>query len=90
MGGTASSQDDPTNEENPTSLQITMNSSSAEILPQPEEQGDSRKDVKTAITAKIRAIPKEECIKVIQNFARRVQVCLQRNGGHLEHILGKP
>lgn len=47
-------------------------------------------ELKTAITAKIRAIPKEECIKMIQNFARRVQVCLQRNGGHLEHILGKP
>ncbi|XP_060768545.1 E3 ubiquitin-protein ligase ARIH2-like [Neoarius graeffei] len=43
MGGTASSQDDPINKENPTSLQITMNSSSAEILPQPEEQGDRRK-----------------------------------------------
>ena len=47
-------------------------------------------ELKTAITEKIRASPKEECIKVIQNFARRVQVCLQRNGGHLEHILGKP
>ena len=48
-------------------------------------QGDPQKieELKTAITAKIRAIPKEECIKVIQNFARRVQVCLQRNGGHL-------
>ena len=44
----------------------------------------------TAITAKIRAILKEECVKVIDNFVRRVQVCLQRNGGHLEHILGKP
>ena len=48
------------------------------------------KELKTAITAKIRAISKEECVKVIDNFARRVQVCLQRNGGHLEHILGKP
>ena len=47
-------------------------------------------ELKTAITAKIRAIPKEECVKVIDNFVRRVQVCLQRNGGHLEHILGKP
>ncbi|KAK2724563.1 hypothetical protein QYM36_001156 [Artemia franciscana] len=46
-------------------------------------------ELKTAITAKIRAIPKEECRKVIRNFARRLRVCLQRNGGHLEHILGK-
>ena len=29
----------------------------------------------------------EECITVINNFARRIQVCLQQNGGHLEHIL---
>ena len=28
------------------------------------------KELKTAITAKIRAIPKEECVKVIDNFAR--------------------
>ena len=47
-------------------------------------------ELKTAITANIRAIPKDECVKVIDNFVRRVQVCLQRNGGHLEHILGKP
>jgi len=32
--------------------------------------------LKTAITAKVRAIPKEECVKVIDNFARRVQVYL--------------
>ena len=47
-------------------------------------------ELKTAITAKIRAIPKEECVKVIENFATRVQVCLQVNGGYLEHILEKP
>ena len=47
-------------------------------------------ELKTAITAKIRAVPKKECVKVINNFDRRVQVCLQRNGRHLEHILGKP
>ena len=41
-------------------------------------------ELKTAITAKIRAIPKEECVKVIDNFVKT------RNGGHLEHILGKP
>ena len=47
-------------------------------------------ELKTAITAKIRAIPKEECVKVIENFATQVQVCLQVNGGHLEHNLEKP
>lgn len=44
-------------------------------------------ELKQAITRKIRAIPKEECVRVIDNFARRAQVCLQRNGGHLEHVL---
>lgn len=44
-------------------------------------------ELKTAITAKIRAIPVAECIRVIDNFARRVQVCLQRGGSHLEHVL---
>jgi hypothetical protein len=44
-------------------------------------------ELKAAITAKIRQIPKEECVRVIDNFARRMQVCLQRRGCHLEHIL---
>ena len=46
-------------------------------------------DLKTGITASIRAIPIEECVRVIDNFARRLQVCLQRQGGHLEHIFGE-
>ena len=44
-------------------------------------------ELKAAITGKIIEIPKEECFRVIDNFARRMQVCLQRCGGHLEHIL---
>ena len=44
-------------------------------------------ELKAAITRKIRQIPKEECVRVIDNFARRGQVCLQRRGQHLEHIL---
>ena len=43
-------------------------------------------DLKAAITAAIRAIPREECGRVIENFARRIQVCLQRRGAHFEHI----
>ena len=43
-------------------------------------------DLKAAITAVIRAIPREECGRVIENFARRIQVCLQRRGAHFEHI----
>ena len=44
-------------------------------------------ELKEAISREIRAIDKEECGRVIDNFARRVQVCLQQNGSHLEHIL---
>jgi len=34
-------------------------------------------DLKAAITVAIRAIPREECGRVIENFARRTQMCLQ-------------
>jgi hypothetical protein len=33
-------------------------------------------ELKAAITAKIREIPKEKCVRVIDNFVRRMQVCL--------------
>ena len=32
-------------------------------------------DLKTEIKATIKAIPREECEKVIKNFSRRIQVC---------------
>ena len=44
------------------------------------------RDLKAEITAKTSAIPREECVRVIDNFARRIQECLSRRGGHLEHI----
>ena len=43
-------------------------------------------DLKAAITATIRAIPREECGWVIENFSRWIQICLQRRGAHLERI----
>lgn len=43
--------------------------------------------LKREITKKIRAITQEECKRVIDNFSRRVQVCLQRAGRHLEHVM---
>jgi len=43
-------------------------------------------DLKAAITAAIRAIPREEYGRVIENFARRIQMCLQLRGANLEHI----
>ena len=47
-------------------------------------------ELKAAIAAKIREIPREECMRVIENFALQLLVCLQRRGGHLEHILERP
>ncbi|KAK7101965.1 hypothetical protein V1264_020263 [Littorina saxatilis] len=44
-------------------------------------------ELKRAITTTIRGISQQECVRVIDNFARRVQVCMQRRGGHLEHVL---
>ena len=38
------------------------------------------------LKAAIRAIPREECGRVIENFARRIQMRLQRRGAHLENI----
>jgi len=43
-------------------------------------------DLKAAITAAIRAIPREECGRIIENFARQIQMCLQRGEAHLENI----
>jgi len=44
-------------------------------------------ELMAAITAKISEILREECVQVIENFARHMQVCLQGHGGYLEHIL---
>lgn len=51
------------------------------------ERPDTIEDLKAAITAQIRRITKEECQRVIDNFERRIQICLERNGRHLEHVL---
>ena len=38
------------------------------------------------LKAEIRAMPREEWGRVIEKFARQIQMCLQRRGAHLEHI----
>ena len=43
-------------------------------------------DFKTETTATIKAIPREECKKVIQNVACMIQVFLQRQEAHFKHI----
>ena len=43
-------------------------------------------DLKRAIKTTIKAIPRDECNKVIHSFVRRIQVYLQRQGAHFVHI----
>ena len=43
-------------------------------------------ELKLAITQNICAIKREECDRVIDNFACRLLECLRSNGGHLEHV----
>ena len=43
-------------------------------------------DLKTNITRHIRAIQKEMCRRVVENFKRRLEVCIQQNGAHIEHL----
>ena len=42
--------------------------------------------LKTNITRHIRAITPATCAAVVDNFKRRIQVCLDQNGGHIEHL----
>ena len=44
-------------------------------------------ELKAAIEEKVRQIPRRQCERVIDSFKRRLDVCLQRGGRHLEHAL---
>ena len=44
-------------------------------------------ELKEAITQQIHTIAREDCVRVIGNFARRLQVCHERRGPHLEHSM---
>ena len=50
-------------------------------------QNNSQTIAELNLMQNIYAIEREECAKVIDNFARRLQECLRRNGGYLEHVL---
>ena len=44
-------------------------------------------ELKRSITGRIRRISVGECVRVIDNFANRIHVCLRCRGAYLEHIL---
>ena len=53
-----------------------------------ENHPQSIAELYVATTQKIRAIRKEAgCVRVIDSFARRLQVCVRHTGGHLQHVL---
>ena len=52
-----------------------------------QNRPETIEDLKQAIASEAHAIPRDMCKRVIDNFARRVQICLQRQGSHLEHLL---
>ena len=52
-----------------------------------ENHPTSIAELKQAITSKIRKIKTAGYVKVINNLARRINMCLRQNGGHLEHVL---
>ena len=44
-------------------------------------------ELKGNVKGRLKQIPVEECIQVIDNFENCIYVCLQSLGAHLEHIL---
>ena len=52
-----------------------------------ENRPQSIAELKVALTQNMHAIRKDECVRVTDNFARQLQVCLRHNGGHLERVL---
>ena len=52
-----------------------------------ENHPTSIAELKQAISSQIRKIKTAGYVKVINNLARRFNMCLRQNGGHLEHVL---
>ena len=47
-------------------------------------------DLKREVAQFITTIPEDMCHSVIENFAVRLNACMNRNGGHIEHIIHIP
>ena len=44
-------------------------------------------ELKDSIVREIRAISQETCVRVFDNFLKRIRLCRERIGGHLEHVI---
>lgn len=49
----------------------------------------SEKELKQAIKKAWKSIPLELCKKVIDNFPKRLQACIDAEGGHFEYLMKK-
>ena len=47
----------------------------------------SLQELREVIIRHVREIPQDQCENVLNNFVQRIKMCLDRNGGHLEHII---
>ena len=47
----------------------------------------SIEELKENIRAEMQAIPLDTCKAVMENFTRRLELCREQNGGHLEQLL---
>ena len=48
---------------------------------------ESLGDLKAAIVNAVRAVPQQQCRRVIEHFTRRLKKCIERNGSHIEHVI---
>jgi inhibitor of nuclear factor kappa-B kinase subunit alpha len=47
----------------------------------------SVKDLKTSLKREWRAIPQESIRKAIEQFPKRLELCIDARGGHIEHLM---
>ena len=52
-----------------------------------ENDPKSLAELKAAIVNQIRRIPADEIGRVVDNFAKRVRLCVKRGGANMEHVL---
>ena len=48
---------------------------------------ESLEDLKAAIVDGVLAVSQDQCRRVMDHFTLRVKKCIERNGGHLEHVI---
>jgi len=50
-------------------------------------QNSPQLDMENRIRQACEAIPRETLLRTVQNFHRRLNLCLEANGGNFEHLL---